>query len=59
MQVSRLDDLNLFSVTIWRSERGCTVGVQQFAGDAVRYETRKTIAAALDALFPAAPPLPY
>ncbi|XUM19797.1 hypothetical protein ACRAVF_19215 [Bradyrhizobium oligotrophicum S58] len=53
-----LDELDLFSITIWRSERGYTVGVQKNAGDLVRYETRKTIAAAVDALFPV-PQLPY
>lgn len=40
---------SLFSLTMWRSGDGYTVGVQQFAGDQVHYETRRTACEAIEA----------
>lgn len=40
---------SLFSLTMWRSGDGYTVGVQQFAGDQVHYETRRTAGEAIGA----------
>jgi hypothetical protein len=42
-----LDDI--FSLTLWRSEAGYCAGVQKHAGDLVKYETRKTASAAIEA----------
>ncbi len=47
MPLADLD--NLFSLTLWRSEAGYCAGVQKHAGDMVKYETRKTASAAIDA----------
>lgn len=65
MLLSQLDVVDIFSLTMWHSPDGYTVGVQKHAGDLVRYEKRKTaseaIAAALE-LVTAAPqlqPPPY
>jgi hypothetical protein len=64
VQLSQLDDIPLFSLTMWKSEGGYCVGVQKFAGDQVLYETRRTVSAAVEAAVgalasPALPPLPY
>lgn len=60
MQLSQLDSDDIFSLTLWRGADGYTVGVQKYAGDQVRYETRKTasdaITAALDLVRIMAPP---
>lgn len=60
MQLSQLDADDLFSLTMWRSADGFTVGVQKHAGDLVKYETRRTaseaIIAALKLLHIAPPP---
>jgi len=56
--LSQLDSLGLFSLTLWRSEGGYCVGVQQFAGDQVRYETRRTAAEAIAAALGALASLP-
>lgn len=58
--LSQLDADDIFSLTLWRSADGYTVGVQKHAGDTVKYETRKTasdaVAAALGLVRIAAPP---
>ena len=60
MDLRRLDEEELFSLTLWRSEGGYTVGVQKRAGDLVRYSKGKTISEAIEALFPSKlPELPY
>lgn len=63
MLLSQLDSAEIFSLTLWRSEGGYCVGVQKFAGDQVHYETRRTIAGAIEAavgaVAPVLPPLPY
>jgi hypothetical protein len=61
MLLSQLDADDIFSLTLWRSETGYCVGVQKHAGDIVKYETRKTASAAIEAalgLVRIAPP-PY
>lgn len=45
--LAALDDI--FSLTLWRSADGFTAGVQKHAGDLVKYETRKTASAAIEA----------
>jgi hypothetical protein len=45
--LAALDDI--FSLTLWRSEAGYCAGVQKHAGDPVKYETRKTASAAIEA----------
>lgn len=63
MQLSQLDAGDLFSLTLWKNEAGYCAGVQKFAGDQVRYETRpkasEAIAAALELVVSSVPPLPY
>lgn len=49
MLLSQLDADDLFSLTLWRSETGYCAGVQKHAGDLVKYETRKTASAAIEA----------
>lgn len=49
MLLSQLDADDIFSLTLWRSADGYMVGVQKQAGDMVKYETRKTASAAIEA----------
>jgi hypothetical protein len=49
MLLSQLDADDIFSLTMWRSADGYTVGVQKHAGDTVQYETRKTASEAVSA----------
>lgn len=56
MNLSAIDAAELFSLTMWRSADGYTVGVQKHAGDPVKYETRATASAAIAALL--LPPCP-
>lgn len=58
MQLSRLDEIELFSLTLWRSERGWTAGAQRQAGDQVRYATAAKASEAIAAVLPIVPPLP-
>lgn len=61
MLLSQIDADDIFSLTLWRGSDGFTVGVQKHAGDLVKYETRKTASAAIEAalgLLRIAPP-PY
>lgn len=63
MRLDALDDVQLFSLTLWKNEAGFCAGVQKQAGDLVRYETRKTASAAIVAAIklcvPIVPPPPF
>lgn len=47
MTLEALDKIELFSVTAWKSADGWTLGTQRFAGDPVKYVTKKTLSEAL------------
>lgn len=64
MTLDTLDAANLFSLTLWHSPSGYTVGVQKHAGDMVRYETRPKASEAIEAACALVrvaplPPAPY
>ncbi len=58
MLLTELDSRELFSLTMWKSERGFCVGVQRFAGDQVHYATRQVLSDAITAAVEAVNPAP-
>lgn len=58
MQLTALDNAQLFSISAWHSSDGWTVGTQRFAGDPVKYATRRTLSEAIAALVEAKLPAP-
>lgn len=64
MQLSDLDAIELFSLTMWRADGVFTVGVQKHAGDLVKYTKRPTLSEAIAVAVgsietPAIAPPPY
>ena len=61
MQLEALDDIELFSLTMWRADGVFTVGVQRHAGDMVRYSKAGRLSEAVEAAVGLVrlPALPY